>query len=367
MFANQSYLGEPKKSIEDSSLNKKKIQNGHLLELIQQVKVQYGVSLVSDEQLVEIENCSQVISFLANYDYNQKHLAHIQTCQNRFCPLCSKMRAIRRGRDLFRVLSHVSGLGYRFIFLTLTIPNVDGGRVKAWISSGANPLREALSKMSEGWKRLTNYKDFKAINEGFYRSLEITYNHNKESKAYGTYHPHYHALIAVSPSYFRGGDYLRQKDFIDLWQMANQDEDIKIVDVRAVKPGEALFDTVLELSKYIAKDADYLFSPDVFYTFYHALKGFRAFTTSGIIKEVFTLLKDGKLPEIEKEYDPVYWFGSKEFKKIKNQYELTKDIAIKDLPEGSREKMMTLEALKRLGLKEDEKTYSRPPLFKPEK
>ena len=76
---------------------------------------------------------------------------------------------------------------YSFIFLTLTAPSVSGER-----------LRDEIDDYAASFKRLTKLKEFQAINKGYIRKLEITYNKKRND-----YHPHYHILICVDKNYFK--------------------------------------------------------------------------------------------------------------------------------------------------------------------
>ena len=70
-----------------------------------------------------------------------------------------------------------------------------------------------------------------------------------------------------------------------MWQLAKRDNNISVVDVRRVKDSEE--DNVYaEISKYTAKDSDYIKGKKVFGFFYDALKGRQVITYNNIFKEL---------------------------------------------------------------------------------
>lgn len=115
--------------------------------------------------------------------------------------------------------------GYAYLLVTLTVPNV-----------GGQALSDKISEMMKAWNRFVGYRKIEKAVKGWYRGLEITHNVNPESKSYDTYHPHFHCILAVSKKYFKGQDYIKQAEWLELWRKAMQDPEIMQVDVRRVKP-----------------------------------------------------------------------------------------------------------------------------------
>ena len=72
------------------------------------------------------------------------------------------------------------------LFLTLTVRNMP-----------VCELRDALQHMNKSWQRLIKRKEFKAV-QGWIRTTEITRGKD------GSAHPHFHILLMVPPSWFRG-------------------------------------------------------------------------------------------------------------------------------------------------------------------
>ncbi|MBR1555646.1 MAG: protein rep, partial [Oscillospiraceae bacterium] len=198
---------------------------------------------------------------------------------------------------------------YDFIFLTLTVPNVTGDK-----------LADKISQMQKAFNRLIHYKRFKNAVVGYFRALEVTYNHHKNSKSYDTFHPHYHNILVVRKDYFKSSNYIRRSEWLAMWQMAMNDTSITQVDVRKIiqsmdkkKRGVVSFSTaVAEVAKYTVKSSDYLFKNNpaltdrVVSVLSSALKGRRLVAFGGLFADIRELLnlddaENGDLIHVETE------------------------------------------------------------------
>ncbi|KXT72172.1 Replication protein [Streptococcus sp. DD10] len=138
----------------------------------------------------------------------------------------------------------------RFLFLTLTVKNVTGEN-----------LNQTLSKITEGFRRLMQYKKVDKNLIGFLRATEVTYSQKRED-----YHPHLHVLLMVKSSYFTGNrgnseNYISQEEWTKLWQKAMKLDYTPMVDIRAVKNKAVEKDkgfkkAILETAKYPVKPFD---------------------------------------------------------------------------------------------------------------
>lgn len=176
-------------------------------------------------------------------------LYHANFCRDRLCPMCSWRRSYKIFGQVSQIMN-LLGNNYRYIFLTLTVPSCE-----------PEELNKLIDDMVKGWHRLVNRKAFKTAVKGFFRALEVTRN-----KKTGTYHPHFHVVLAVNPSYFTSRDYIQRDEWLQLWQQSMKDDTITQVDVRTMKnkktgevSGEALASAVAETAKYAVKSADYIF------------------------------------------------------------------------------------------------------------
>lgn len=236
-----------------------------------------------------ISDCGTFLEFVSDKEYQNFKLTGANFCGNRFCPHCSFNKARKDAIEFDVLIKYIQEkFNYSFLFLTLTAPNVKG-----------NFLDQEIRDYYKSIKRLFELKRVKNICKGYIRKLEVTYNSDKD-----TYHPHYHILIAVNKSYFTDTkSYLSRNDWLDLWQKSKRDFSITQLDIRKVKEKE-LFNSVLEISKYVSKDSNYLYSKEVFQVFYNALKGKQYYTFTGVFKDSHKLYNNNKLDYL-KEKDNV--------------------------------------------------------------
>lgn len=274
-------INEEKNQIKEKDqleeFNIKKAKNQNLVKWIS--------NHVSVANLELIYNCGTYLEFFADEDLKNKKLNKSNFCKNRFCPLCSWRKSLKDSLRLSIVLKYLKDIfKYEFIFLTLTAPNVS-----------SENLNDEIKDYNLAFRRLTKRKEFQKISKGFVRKLEVTFNKERDD-----FHPHLHIMIAVNKSYFTDKTYISKKKWLELWKECKRDNTITQVDVRKINTDDK--NAICEMSKYGAKDADYLIAQDVFDVFYNALKGKRLITYSDCFKEALELFNNGKL-EHYKEID----------------------------------------------------------------
>lgn len=274
----------------------KKFRNQELFDFL--------TSHTSESNLLNIFNCGSFISFFADKTLEKKKVNKSNFCKNRFCPLCAWRKAKKDSLKISVLLKYIQDeLGYEFIFLTLTAPNIKG-----------SVLPEEIKKYNENFKKLMKRKEILKITKGYVRKLEITYNQERDD-----YHPHFHVMIAVNKSYFKSRDYIKKKQWLELWKECMNDNSITQVDVRKMDTSDS--SSISEIAKYGAKDADYLISQEVFDIFYKALKGKQLLTYSGVFKDVLKLFNNGELDKY-KEMDLTEYIYSLEYHWQGNNYSL---------------------------------------------
>ena len=264
------------------------------------------------------------------------------SCRVRLCPLCSWRRSLKNFWNTIKIVkwlqSHHETVGkFSYIFITLTIKNCRG-----------DALGGAIDDLFAAVKRLYERKEIKKAWFGMVRNLEVTHNVDITSKDYDTFHPHFHIIAAVRPSYFTSRDYISQKRLQALWKECLRVEYDPVVDIRRVKSraspegedasGCDVAKAVAECSKYAAKSAEYIIPDDWDLTVEtvrildSALDRRRLINYSGIFREVSQRLKledseDGnlinvgeELPDVDKsELERVtYWWysGYRQYYKI---------------------------------------------------
>ena len=289
----------------------KKIKNMKFLNIIK--------GKVGDTMLEIIENCSKFMMFYADESKEKLKLMKSNSCKNRFCPMCAWRKAKRDAlKNSIIMKKLIADNQYAFLFLTLTAPNVSGERLE-------NEIKDYVSS----FKRFTNLKEFQKINIGYIRKLEVTYNKEKN-----TYHPHYHILLCVNKNYFTSRDYIKQKKWLEMWQLAKRDKTITQVDIRKIELNKE-DKSFLEISKYTAKDSDYLQSQDVFNVFYDSLKGKQVITYNKVFKELAKKYDNGELDYL-KDIDPTDYIYKLIYEWLGNEY---KEVLLQKLTEEEKNKL----------------------------
>lgn len=182
-------------------------------------------------------------------------------CKARLCPMCNWRRSLKIAFQNKKIIQTVNEREkVKWVFLTLTVRNVDGEN-----------LKDTMDQMTKAWNNFSRYAKFKRSVKGYFRAMEVTRNWDKESEWYGTYHPHFHVLMAVPNDYF-GRNYIKQAEWTDMWQRAMKIDYTPIVHIARVKPKKDSTDflevesemqksiaeqnAVFEISKYPVKDTD---------------------------------------------------------------------------------------------------------------
>ena len=170
-----------------------------------------------------VKYCCSYLWFLECQE-SEKHPKKLKSaffCKDRLCPLCQKRKSIKQfaisvqlGHELLKRYPT-----YRFLFLTLTVPNVK-----------LEELSNKITHILESWKRLTKRTEVKLAVKGYYRTLEITYNHERKD-----YHPHLHVVLVVSARYFKTKDYIQHDRWLEMWRESTRQPEITQVDIRTVK------------------------------------------------------------------------------------------------------------------------------------
>lgn len=278
----------------------KKLKNNKFREYIR--------PLITPKMFNLISECGDYLTFLADFEMENRKLHRGNFCKNRFCPMCTWRTSCKDTFKISILMEHLrKEENKEFIFLTLTTPNVKGDK-----------LEEEIINYNKAFKRLMERKEVKKIVKGYIRKLEVTYNSDKTSKSYDTYHPHFHVVIAVNKSYFTSKNYYINRDrWLELWQEATGDSSITQVDVRKSKINN--LKEVYELAKYSAKDSDYLISKSVFEIFYKSLKGKQLIVYGGLFSDANKMYQNGELDcyktqdNIEYVYMMVYSWKKKEY------------------------------------------------------
>jgi plasmid rolling circle replication initiator protein Rep len=234
--------------------------------------------------------CSYFLNFheLTNADTGELSLKLFQAnfCHVRHCPVCQWRKGMRQQARFFeRIPSVIDEYPQSaWLFLTLTVKNPE-----------MQDLRTTLQSMNKAFQRLSQRKDWPAI--GYIRTTEITLGQD------GNPHPHFHCLLMVKKSYFKGGVYLSQESWSNMWRECLRVDYQPMVDIRKVRATSekallaekeegvlaGLRAAVVETLKYAVKPEDTLKSPAFLYGVTTQLHKLRFLATGGILKD---FLKD---------------------------------------------------------------------------
>lgn len=214
------------------------------------------------------------------------HLLHYANfCKDRLCPMCTWRKSLKIFGEMSAVMDRIETES-RFIFLTLTVKNIQGDK-----------LSDQIDDLFKGYKKLMQRKELKSAVKGWFRALEITYSQETG------YHPHFHVVLQVHKNYF-GKNYIKQADYVRIWREVMRLDYDPQVDIRKIGGGygneisgdyiggQDIGKAVAESAKYTVKDSDYIYPDDekltdeVVQALDIALKGRRLIAYGGELKKI---------------------------------------------------------------------------------
>lgn len=306
--------------------NKRKESNLQLTKVASELIEDERINL-SKKRLKAIEECGTFLQFATDKKIENRKLFTANFCHNRYCPICSRNKSLKDARNVKIITEYLRDLGFEFLFATFTAPNCS-----------QDELKEEITAYNKSLERMFKRQKYNFI-KGYIRKLEITYNNDTSSKNYGTFHPHFHVLIAIDKSYF-GRKYVSKQEWLCDWQKAMRDSSITQVDIKKVSLGRKnnIDKSILELTKYITKNFDFYSEIDVFENFYKGTKGKRMFAFSGIFKDAKKKLKNKELEKYADSKKEIEWYylfsqiynGSKYYIKQESNIELLKCLLASD-------------------------------------
>ena len=221
--------------------------------------------------------CSQLLEFglmPGDDDALRLKLRAAKFCRVRHCPVCQWRRSLMWKAKAYQILPKIAEKypSHRYLFVTLTVKNVP-----------VTGLRETLTLMNKGFERMIKRKAFPAI--GWLRSMEVTRGRD------GSAHPHFHCLLMVPSSYFSHG-YMKQSEWVTLWQEAMRLDYNPVIDVQAIRKGTSPSSLIPELLKYCTKESDMVADRAWFLEMTEQLHKMRAIATGGVLKEFLRELEN---------------------------------------------------------------------------
>jgi len=236
------------------------------------------LKLQEEGRFIRMASCGCTLVFDTCPADGRKFLTSANFCRERQCSMCIWRRSKLVAGQVQRVCHQIlqENPTYKFLLLTLTVPNVL-----------SEELDSTITHLMASWKRLSERKDFEVI-KGYFRALEVKYNGEKG------FHPHFHAIICVPPSYFSGQNYIKQARWLELWREATRQPEITQVDIRRLKKkkwSDSEASGAVEAAKYSVKMDDIANLEDeerlkVLKDVHISLKHRRLYAYGGLMKEV---------------------------------------------------------------------------------
>lgn len=218
----------------------KKLDNVSYADILEILKI---------KKAYNVKQCGNVLEFKPSNDGYLK-LYKTWFCKSKLCPVCNWRRAMKNSSQAQKVIAEVvkEKPNARWLFLTLSTKN----------SISGEHLDQSLKEMSKAFNKLKMYSKVKKNLVGFMRSTEVTVNKND-----GSYNQHMHVLLCVESAYFKKqGQYIKQSEWVDLWQRALQVDYRPVANIKAIKPNKKgdkdIQAAIKETSKYSVKSSDYL-------------------------------------------------------------------------------------------------------------
>ncbi len=174
-----------------------------------------------------------------------------RACRHRMCPQESAVNARAQAEHLEAVFDEAWRIspGARALFLTLTTKNV--------------PIDQVGKSFRDHDAAVKRFFALKRIQDGIlghYTAFEVAIRGTKEAPKAGV---HSHSILLVEPGALSDHRYIRQAEYVRLWQAAARISYKPVVDIRAVKSKsgstdrEAVHDAIRELVKYVVKSAGF--------------------------------------------------------------------------------------------------------------
>lgn len=236
----ESILIDKTKSGKERPWQEKKLANVDYYELLH---------ILEFKKTERVKACAEILEYKMDKQTLESKLHKVWFCKSPLCPMCNWRRAMKHSIQAKKVVAEVMKQKpkCRWLFLTLSVKNVYDGE----------DLDKSLKEMTEGFRRMMQYKKIKKNLIGFMRATEVTVNNTDNS-----YNQHIHVLLCVEPMYFKNTEnYINQKQWIKFWRKAMKLDYDPVVRIQIVRPKNKhksdVESAVTETAKYPVKDTDY--------------------------------------------------------------------------------------------------------------
>ncbi|EJA5191864.1 protein rep, partial [Salmonella enterica subsp. enterica serovar Enteritidis] len=183
----------------------------------------YQIAAEFERYALRMASCSGLLRFgwstIMETGETRLRLRSAQFCRVRHCPVCQWRRTLMWQARFYQALPKivVDYPSSRWLFLTLTVRNCEIGE-----------LGTVLTAMNAAFKRMEKRKELSPV-QGWIRATEVTRGKD------GSAHPHFHCLLMVQPSWFKGKNYVKHERWVELWRDCLRVNYEPNIDIRAVK------------------------------------------------------------------------------------------------------------------------------------
>lgn len=243
--------------------------------------------------------CGENIAFAVINENGEKkwklHNAHF--CRVRGCPICAWRRSLLWIGRMLNAWPKIVGTvpDCQALMLTLTLKNCS-----------VADFRKIFQNMGRAWHAMIKRKAFTNAIRGWLRNTEVTQGRDGTSC-----HPHFHILLLIDKTYFRGGKYLSQAEWQRMWKECLKIDYMPQVDIRKLKACESdpVADNgvripkkaLLEVTKYVTKVTDIEKDPGWYVQLLEQCQGLRFVGSGGVLKNILSTPRREYTEEPEEE------------------------------------------------------------------
>ncbi len=182
----------------------------------------YQTAAELERYALGMASCSGVLRFgwstIMETGETRLRLRSAQFCRVRPCPVCQWRSTLMWHARFYQALPKivVDYPASRGLFLTLTVRNGEIGE-----------LGTVHTAMIAAFQRLDKRNELSAV-QGWIRATEVTRGKD------GSAHPHFHCLLMVLPSWFKGKNFAKHERWVELWRDCLRVNYEPNIDIRAV-------------------------------------------------------------------------------------------------------------------------------------
>lgn len=232
---------------------------------------------LSGIQRVLWDECSDLIWVKADGS-----VSGLNSCRNRLCAVCNWRSARKRYAITRQIMERIENeLNLNYLLFTVTVSNPTGEN-----------LHETISDMMEAVNRMQSCKSWRKRVMGAIRSLEVTYNANKD-----TYHPHIHYILAVGTDYYTNAElYMETWQWREMWERSMRLDYEAQINLKPIKKwdNKLISGAVAEVSKYAVKLSSIVEcgNAEAVKTMMSAIRNRRLIAYTGIYKQIAAEIKN---------------------------------------------------------------------------